>query len=119
MSQTSAVLLGALAGGTIFLGLPVARMRGLPKPVQGFLNAFATGILVFLLWYILSHAGEPIEAAITDGLRCQFAALAVIFGAGVVVGLLGLLFFNLTVFRHLRFVHTNIMPRLLSPAVST
>ena len=31
MSQAGAVALGALAGGTIFLGLPIARMRGLPK----------------------------------------------------------------------------------------
>ena len=64
MSQATAVLLGAIAGATIFLGLPVARLRGLPKGVQGFLNAFATGILVFLLWDILSHAGEPVKAAL-------------------------------------------------------
>ena len=119
MSQTSAVLLGALAGGTIFLGLPVARMRGLPKPVQGFLNAFATGILVFLLWDILSHAGEPIEAAITDGQRGQFAAMAVIFAAGVGVGLLGLVYFNRTVFSHLRHGHANPSARSLSLAIAT
>jgi ZIP family zinc transporter len=119
MSQTSAVLLGALAGGTIFLGLPVARMRGLPKPVQGFLNAFATGILVFLLWDILSHAGEPVEAAITDGQRGQFAAMAVIFAAGIGVGLLGLVYFNRTVFSHLRHGHANPSARSLSLAIAT
>ena len=54
---------GALAGATVFIGLPVARLRGLPRALQGFLNAFATGILVFLLWDILSHAGGPVEAA--------------------------------------------------------
>ena len=64
MSQPMAVLLGAIAGATIFLGLPVARIRGLPTAVQGVLNAFATGILVFLLWDILSHAGGPIETAL-------------------------------------------------------
>jgi len=119
MSQTSAVLLGALAGGTIFLGLPVARMRGLPKPVQGFLNAFATGILMFLLWDILSHAGEPVEAAITDGQRGQFAAMAVIFAAGVGVGLLGLVYFNRTVFSHLRHGHADPSARSLSLAIAT
>ncbi|HWN91315.1 MAG TPA: zinc permease, partial [Verrucomicrobiae bacterium] len=61
MSQGTAVALGAVAGITIFLGLPVARMRGLPKGVQGFLNAFATGILIFILWDILSHASGPVE----------------------------------------------------------
>ena len=49
MNQAAAIGLGAIAGATVFLGLPVARMKGLPKTVQGFLNAFATGILVFLL----------------------------------------------------------------------
>src|SRR5712692_5812520 len=64
MSQGMAVLLGAIAGITIFLGLPVARMHGLPKPVQGFLNAFATGILIFILWDILAPASGPFEAAL-------------------------------------------------------
>jgi hypothetical protein len=43
VNQATAVVLGAVAGGTVFLGLPVARMHTLPKPVQGFLNAFASG----------------------------------------------------------------------------
>ena len=43
MSQAGAIGLGALAGATVFLGRPIARMRGLPKGVQGFLNAVATG----------------------------------------------------------------------------
>ena len=41
MSAGTTVLLGAIAGLTIFLGLPVARLGNLSKPVQGFLNAFA------------------------------------------------------------------------------
>ena len=61
MNQAAAIGLGAIAGATVFLGLPVARIKGLPKSLQGFLNAFATGILVFLLWDILSHAGTPVE----------------------------------------------------------
>ena len=119
MSQAAAVLLGAVAGATVFIGLPVARLRGLPKPVQGFLNAFATGILVFLLWDILSHAGGPVEAAIEGGRRGEFAAMAVIFAAGVGVGLLGLVYFNRTVFGHLR--HGNAAPsaRSLTLAIAT
>lgn len=102
MSQAAAVALGAIAGGTVFLGLPVARMHGLPKPVQGFLNAFATGILVFLLWDILTHAAGPVEAAAEHGERGPFAALAVIFAVGIGAGLLGLVYFNRTLFGHLR-----------------
>jgi ZIP family zinc transporter len=119
MNQGAAIGLGAIAGATIFLGLPVARMHGLPKPVQGFLNAFATGILVFLLWDILTHAAGPVEAAISQGHRGPFAAMAVIFAAGIAVGLLGLVYFNRTIFSHLRHDHPNPSARSLSLAIAT
>src|SRR6266513_5136157 len=101
MSQPMAVLLGAIAGATIFLGLPVARIRGLPTAVQGVLNAFATGILVFLLWDILSHAGGPVEASLEPG-NGSFPALAAIFAVSFGAGLMSLVYFNRTVFSHLR-----------------
>src|SRR6195256_5604551 len=119
MSQATAVLLGAFAGATIFRGLPVARLRGLPKSVQGFLNAFATGILVFLLWDILSHAGEPVEAAIAHGNSSSFAAMALIFAGGVAAGLLGLVYFNRSIFSHLRHGTAAPNPRSLSLAIAT
>jgi zinc transporter, ZIP family len=119
MSQAAAVALGAVAGATVFLGLPVARMRGLPKAVQGFLNAFATGILVFLLWDILTHAGGPVEVAVAEGERGPFAAMAVIFALGVAVGLLGLVYFNRSVFSHLRHGTATPSPRSLSLAIAT
>src|SRR5438874_12601313 len=119
MSQVTAEALGAVAGATIFLGLPVARMHGLPKQVQGFLNAFATGILVFLLWDILSHAAGPVEAAIVQGDRSPFAAMAVIFAVGIAAGLLGLVYFNRSVFSHLRHGTPNPSPRSLSLAIAT
>jgi len=118
MSQGTAVLLGAVAGATIFLGLPVARLRGLPKFVQGLLNAFATGILVFLLWDILSHAGEPVEAALT-GKEGSFPLMAAIFAAGLGVGLLGLVYFNRSLFGHLRQGGGAPNPRNLSLAIAT
>ena len=119
MNQGAAIGLGAIAGATIFLGLPVARMRGLPKPVQGFLNAFATGILVFLLWDIITHAAGPVEAAVSQGHRGSFAAMAVIFAVGLGVWLLGLVYFNRTIFSHLRHDHPNPSARSLSLAIAT
>jgi ZIP family zinc transporter len=119
LSQAAAVALGALAGGTVFLGLPVARMRGLPKAVQGFLNAFATGILVFLLWDILTHAAGPVEAAAEAGQRNQFGAMAVIFAVGIGAGLLGLVYFNRTIFGHLRHDHPTPSPQSLTLAIAT
>jgi len=53
--------LGAIAGVTIFIGLPVGRMRRLSPPVRTLLNAVAIGILTFLVWDVLSAAVEPVE----------------------------------------------------------
>src|SRR5579864_4387534 len=120
MSQWEAVGLGAIAGATVFLGLPVARMHGLPKAIQGFLNAFATGILVFLLWDILTHAGGPIEAALEERSHSgQFYAMALIFAVGVGAGLLGLVYFNRAIFAQLRHGAQTPSPRSLSPAIAT
>ena len=119
MNQGTTVLLGAIAGGTIFLGLPVARLRGLPKSVQGFLNAFATGILIFLLWDILAHAGEPVEAALVHRNNSSFVAMAVIFAGGIAAGLLGLVYFNRSIFSHLRHGTGAPSARSLSLAIAT
>src|SRR5438270_818862 len=117
--EADAVGLDAIAGATISLGRPVARMHGLPKAVQGFLNAFATGILVFLLWDILAHAGGPVEAAIAQGNRGPFAAMALIFAVGIAAGLLGLLYFNRSLFGHLRHGAAPPPPRSLALAIAT
>ena len=65
MSFSLTILLGAFAGLTIFLGLPVARLRNLSPGWMAFLNSVATGILVFLLWDVISQATEPIHAALS------------------------------------------------------
>src|SRR5579859_7036681 len=119
MSQWAAVGLGAVAGGTVFLGLPVARVRGLPRAVQGFLNAFATGILVFLLWDIITHASGPVEAALQQHNRGPFAAMAVIFAVGIGAGLLGLVYFNRSLFGHLRHGAATPTAQSLSLAIAT
>ena len=94
MSIYTAALLGGIAGVTIFIGLPVARLRGLPKRLQGFLNAVATGILVFLLWDILQHAGAPVSIAVRGHDAGRFVLLAGVFAAGIAAGLLSLVYFN-------------------------
>src|SRR5256885_2728321 len=116
MNQGAAIGLGAIAGATIFLGLPVARMHGLPKSVQGFLNAFATGILVFLLWDILTHAAGPVEAAISQGHRGPFAAMAGIFAPRIARRLLGLVYFHPTLLSPPRPQHPTPNARPPSPA---
>jgi ZIP family zinc transporter len=122
MSQGTAVLLGAFAGATIFVGLPVARVKGLPKTIQGFLNAFATGILVFLLWDILSHAGDPVSKALLaarTGSSSPFALMAVIFAVGIAAGMLSLVYFNRAIFGRIKHGDHSPSPQSLSLAIAT
>ena len=65
MSQTQILVLGAIAGLAIFIGLPVGRIGALPAGASAFLTATATGILLFLFWDVLSAGIEPVEAALT------------------------------------------------------
>ncbi|MDT5015629.1 MAG: zinc transporter, family, partial [Mycobacterium sp.] len=50
MSTGNIALLGAIAGVTIFLGLPLGRLTAATPMVKALLTGIATGILVFLLW---------------------------------------------------------------------
>src|SRR6266498_986363 len=94
MSTTQTFLLGAIAGLTIFIGLPVARMRTVPAAVRSLLAATATGILIFLLWDILSAAVEPVEGALEAGRDGRFAWLSVLLTAGFALGLLTLVYYD-------------------------
>ena len=102
MSFPLTILLGAIAGGTIFLGLPVARLKNLSPSWQAFLNSLATGILVFLLWDVLTKATEPIHAALAlaqAGHPATFITLLALFVGGLGVGLLSLVYFETTYIR--------------------
>ena len=97
MSTTQTILLGAIAGFTIYLGLPLGRVRAGSLRTRAFLNAASAGILLFLLVEILGHATEPVEDAVkeaADGQAgwLQFAGLGLVYAAGLGVGLLSLLY---------------------------
>jgi ZIP family zinc transporter len=97
LSSTTVALMGAIAGLTIFLGLPVARLRGLDVRVQGLLNAVATGVLFFLVVDILSKANTPVEDALDRAHQGQlgtFGGLLLLYVGGLAAGLVGLTWFN-------------------------
>ena len=66
MSSAQIALLGAIAGFTIYLGLPIGRLRNPAPRLRAFLNSLATGILLFLFWDVITHAWEPIDDAISN-----------------------------------------------------
>jgi zinc transporter, ZIP family len=97
VSTAQTILLGAIAGSTIFLGLPMGRVQMTSQRSRAFLNALSAGILVFLLFDILAHATEPVEEAMTNAKAgeatwSQFAGLSAVYALGFGVGLLGLLY---------------------------
>src|SRR5437867_1684301 len=94
MSTAQTLLLGAIAGCTIFIGLPVARLRNVTPNVRAMLAATATGILTFLFWDVLTNAVDPVETALTKGRDGRFLWLATLLAAGFVVGLLVLVYYD-------------------------
>ncbi|HEY3544318.1 MAG TPA: ZIP family metal transporter [Gaiellaceae bacterium] len=93
MSTTQILLLGAIAGGTIFLGLPLGRLQNLGAATRAGLSALATGILLFLLWDVLSGAVEPIEEGLEERHWGEFAGLATLGLVGFGVGLMALVYY--------------------------
>jgi ZIP family zinc transporter len=94
MSTPEILLLGAIAGATIFLGLPVGRMQGLSTNARAGLSALATGILVFLLWDVLSNAVDPMDTALHAHDWDRFAGLSALGIAGFVAGLMSLVYYE-------------------------
>ncbi len=99
MSTGETLFLGAIAGLTIFLGLPLGRLRRPAPRLKSFLNAVSVGILVFLLWDVLSQAVAPVDAALTAARAGtaswgRFATLAAIMGAALGVGLMALVYYD-------------------------
>jgi zinc transporter, ZIP family len=97
VSTTQTILLGAIAGFTIYLGLPLGRVRVASRTTKAFLNAASAGILLFLLLEILAHATEPVEEALKEAAEGQaawgrFAALGLVYAVGFGVGLLALFY---------------------------
>ena len=95
MSFAETALLGALAGFTIFLGLPAGRLQLLGARGRVALAMFSVGILVFLLVDVLMHGFEISEDAVSafkDG-EASFghaAALALLLVGGFGLGSAGL-----------------------------
>src|SRR5205823_4351117 len=86
--------LGAIAGFTIYFGLPVGRLQGLGDRTRAFLSVLAAGILLFIFWDVLDAAHGILESGLLmakDGHGWgTFAARGVMAAAGILAGGLGL-----------------------------
>lgn len=64
MNHWELLIIGLIAGGTIFIGLPLGRIRGLSNNVRSALSMLAAGILIYLLIEILGDAAGQTSASI-------------------------------------------------------
>lgn len=94
VSGSQIALLGAIAGFTIFLGLPIGRLRSPAPRLRAGLNAIAIGILTFLLWDVLSAAWEPTDAALSEHKWGTAASGGLVLTAGFAAGMAGLVYYD-------------------------
>jgi ZIP family zinc transporter len=94
MSSAQIAVLGAIAGFTIYLGLPIGRLRTPQPQLKAALNAVATGVLIFLLWDVLAHAWEPIDKALGDHRIGAAVGNGAVLAATFGIGLLGLVWLD-------------------------
>ena len=94
MSSANITLLGAIAGFTIYLGLPLGRLRTPTPRLKAGLNAVAIGILVFLVWDVLTHAWEPTDEALGKHDWGTVASGGLTLVAGLTIGLAGLVHYD-------------------------
>jgi zinc transporter, ZIP family len=89
------ILLGALAGFTIYLGLPFGRIEFVSQRARVALAMFSVGVLAFLFAEVLVHGVEIVEEhfdALHEGEGSLFEGLglALMFGVGFTAGSAGL-----------------------------
>ena len=106
------VVLGAFAGFTIFLGLPLALLQNVSSKKKGFLNALAIGILIFLIVDVFSHAYSSVSASALLAFHGgsspvdAVANVGALFG-GIALGLLGLVFYEMRFMRKTLAIERN------------
>jgi ZIP family zinc transporter len=98
VSSLQILVLGALAGSTILLGLPLGRVASPSIRLRAALSATATGILLFLLYDVIHGGIEPVDEALSSavdgGSWGHFFWLAILFGAGATAGLMSLVYYD-------------------------
>jgi ZIP family zinc transporter len=95
MSFGETVALGAIAGLTIFLGLPLGRVKGVDDRMRVCLAMFSVGILAFIFMDVTKHGEEILETALAHykahtGSFGHVLALFALLAAGFTLGTAGI-----------------------------
>jgi ZIP family zinc transporter len=103
MSAMQTTLLGAIAGATIFIGLPVGRIERLSNRTRAFLTVLSAGILLFIFWDVTTASTGMVEDAMTQaqagGSWARFWGEALLLAGGFALGAFGLAYAERAVMR--------------------
>ncbi|HZU21109.1 MAG TPA: hypothetical protein VE982_07795 [Gaiellaceae bacterium] len=94
MSTGETLALGAIAGLTILVGLPMGRLSGASPRVRAALSSIATGILVFLFWDVVSNGVAPVESHLEAHAWAGFAGYAALLCLGFTAGMMSLVYYD-------------------------
>jgi zinc transporter, ZIP family len=79
MGFPETVLLGAIAGFTIYIGLPIGRIRGVDDRLRVGLAMFSVGILAFIFMDVTTHGQSIIQTAL-EHYKVKSASLGHVLG---------------------------------------
>ncbi|CAN5267138.1 ZIP family metal transporter [soil metagenome] len=94
MSTAQTLLLGGIAGVTIFLGLPFGRYKDAGIRLKAAFMAIAAGVLLFLFFDVLAHCWEPVEHAAEEHLWGDLVGFGALFAGGIAIGLMSLVYYD-------------------------
>ncbi len=94
MSTSQTLLLGAIAGATIFIGLPMGRYRDADPRVKAVFTALAAGILLFLFFDVVAHSWTPVEEAAEEHEWGELLGFGFLFAGGITAGLMSLVYYD-------------------------
>lgn len=110
------LLLGLVAGATIFLGLPIGRLPTVNPAIRSGLSMLAAGILLFLLVEILSKANEQTVDALRGGPLLGGVMILALLG-GLLVGLVGLVGIEQRLIRRARANSATTLPFMVAAGI--
>jgi zinc transporter, ZIP family len=95
LSFAETTLLGAVAGFTIYLGLPVGRIQRVENRLRAGLAMFSVGILAFIFMDVAAHGQEIVDSALTSfkdhgGSLGHVIALFALMSVGFLAGTAGI-----------------------------
>jgi ZIP family zinc transporter len=94
MGTGETLLLGAIAGATIFIGLPVGRLQNIDYRLRAVFCALAAGILLFLFFDVIAHSWTPVEEAAKEHEWGDLVGFGFLFAGGITLGLMSLVYYD-------------------------